>query len=262
MPITYFTVLIGAIANAGLPPFAGFFSKDSIIEAVRHSATPGAAFAWLCVLVTVFVTAAYTFRLVFMAFHGTPRFDAGHPPHESPAVVTVPLVLLAIPSVVAGYVVGPVVYGDFFGSALPPTAGEFHGLWAFIGHGLVSLPFWLALAGIATAYYLYRVRTDLPKRIAIAFGPLYALIERKYGFDELYQWLFAGGARLFGTGLWKGGDQRTIDGVMVNGSARVVGWFSGVVRLFQTGYIYQYAFVMIFGVMLVMTWFLFLSPRG
>jgi NADH-quinone oxidoreductase subunit L len=185
LPWTYWTLLLGAISSAGIPGFAGFFSKDAIIEAVRHSTTPGALFAWLCVLVTVFITAAYTFRLVFMAFHGTPRFDSAHPPHESPAVVTVPLVLLAIPSVVAGYVVGPVVYGDFFGSALPPASGEFHGLWAFIGHGLASLPFWLALAGIGTAYRLYRVRTDQPKRIAIALGPLYAVVERKYGFDEL-----------------------------------------------------------------------------
>ncbi len=254
MPWTYWTLLLGAISSAGIPGFAGFFSKDAIIEAVRQSATPGALFAWLCVLVTVFVTAAYTFRLVFMAFHGKPRFDAGHPPHESPAVVTVPLVLLAIPSVVAGYVVGPVVYGDFFGTALPPTAGEFHGLWAFIGHGLTTLPFWLALAGIATAYYLYRVRTDLPKRIAVALGPLYAVVERKYGFDELNAWLFGAGARVLGTGLWKAGDQTIIDGIAVNGSARLVGWFAGVVRLMQTGILNTYAFLMLFGILAGISW--------
>ncbi len=254
MPWTYWTLLLGAISSAGIPGFAGFFSKDAIIEAVRLSATPGALFAWLCVLVTVFVTAAYTFRLVFMAFHGKPRFDAGHPPHESPAVVTVPLVLLAVPSVVAGYVVGPVVYGDFFGTALPPTAGEFHGLWAFIGHGLTTLPFWLALAGIGTAYYLYRVRTDLPKRIAIALGPLYAVVERKYGFDELNAWLFGAGARVLGTGLWKAGDQTIIDGIAVNGSARLVGWFAGVVRLMQTGILNTYAFLMLFGILAGISW--------
>ncbi len=254
MPWTYWTLLLGAISSAGIPGFAGFFSKDAIIEAVRQSATPGALFAWLCVLVTVFVTAAYTFRLVFMAFHGKPRFDAAHPPHESPAVVTVPLVLLAIPSVVAGYVVGPVVYGDFFGTALPPTAGEFHGLWAFIGHGLTTLPFWLALAGIATAYYLYRVRTDLPKRIAVALGPLYAVVERKYGFDELNAWLFGAGARVLGTGLWKAGDQTIIDGIAVNGSARLVGWFAGVVRLMQTGILNTYAFLMLFGILAGISW--------
>jgi NADH-quinone oxidoreductase subunit L len=263
MPWTYWTLLIGAIASAGIPPFAGFFSKDAIIEAAKLSQTPGAAFAYACVLACVFVTAAYTFRLVFMAFHGEPRFDAAHPPHESPRVVTVPLALLAIPSIASGWWIGPVVYGEYFGSSLSQKPlGDWQGLWAYTLHGISALPFWLALAGIGTAYYLYRVRTDLPKRIAIALGPLYALVERKYGFDELYQWLFAGGARLLGRGLWKGGDERTIDGVVVNGSARLVGWFAGVVRLLQTGYIYQYAFVMIFGVMLVMTWFLFLAPRG
>ena len=271
MPWTYWTLLIGAISSAGIPPFAGFFSKDAIIEAVKLSQTPGATFAWLAVLSTVFITATYTFRLVFMAFHGEPKFDPAHPPHESPKVVTVPLVLLAIPSIGSGWWIGSVVFGDYFGSSIAVSAAhgnvatmaeEFHGLWNYMAHGVTALPFWLAIAGIATAYYLYRVRTDLPKRIATALGPLYALVERKYGFDELYQWLFAGGARLIGNGFWKGGDERTIDGVFVNGSARLVGWISGVVRLFQTGFIYQYAFVMIFGVLLVMTWFLFLAPKG
>jgi len=271
MPWTYWTLLIGAISSAGIPPFAGFFSKDAIIEAVKLSQTPGATFAWLAVASTVFVTAAYTFRLVFMAFHGEPKFDPAHPPHESPRVVTVPLVLLAIPSIGSGWWIGSVVFGDYFGSSIAVSAAhgnvakmaeEYQGLWNYMAHGVTALPFWLAIAGIATAYYLYRVRTDLPKQIAMRLGPLYALVERKYGFDELYQWLFAGGARLIGNGFWKGGDERTIDGVFVNGSARLVGWFSGVVRLFQTGFIYQYAFVMIFGVLLVMTWFLFLAPKG
>jgi NADH-quinone oxidoreductase subunit L len=255
MPWTYWTLLVGAISSAGIPGFAGFFSKDAIIEAVRASTTPGAAFGYFCVLVTVFITATYTFRLVFMAFHGAPRFDAAHPPHESPPVVTVPLVLLAIPSVVAGYVIGGVVYGEYFAGALPLPEVEFDGVLAFMAHGLVSLPFWLALAGIATAYYLYMVRPELPKRIARRFGPLYALVERKYGFDELYAWLFAGGARAIGWGFWKGGDERVIDGVVVNGSARVIGWFSSVARLFQSGYVYQYAFTMLIGVVLLIYWF-------
>ena len=248
MPWTYWTLLIGAIASAGIPPLAGFYSKDAIIEAVHHSPTPGALFAYLCVLSCVFVTAAYTFRLVFMAFHGEPRFDAAHPPHESPAVVTVPLVLLAIPSVCAGWLVGYVVFGEYFMESLYREPEEFHGLVSYTLHGIQALPFWLAIAGIATAWYLYRVRLDLPKKIAIAFGPLYALVERKYGFDELYARLFASGAQVIGTGLWKGGDRSVIDGVLVNGSARLVGWFSGVVRLLQSGLIYWYAFVMIFGV--------------
>jgi NADH-quinone oxidoreductase subunit L len=193
--------------------------------------------------------------MLFMAFHGEPRFDASHPPHESPAVVTVPLVLLAIPSVIAGYYVGPVVFGDFFGGAMPPTKGEFHGVADFMLHGFVSLPFWLALAGIATAWMLYLRKPDLPKRVAKAFGPLYALVERKYGFDELYSWLFAGGARTVGRGFWRGGDQTVIDGLMVNGSARVVGWFSGVMRLVQSGLLNQYAVAMLIAVAILVFWF-------
>ena len=248
MPWTYWTMLIGAIASAGIPPLAGFYSKDAILEAVQQSQTPGAVFAYLCVLSCVFVTATYTFRLVFMAFHGEPHFDPAHPPHESPAVVTVPLVLLAIPSVCAGWLVGQVVFGDYFLESLYREPEEFHGLVSYTVHGVMGLPFWLALAGIATAWFLYIKNTQLPKKIAIAFGPLYALVERKYGFDELYARLFATGAQVIGTGLWKGGDRSVIDGVLVNGSARLVGWFSGVVRLLQSGFIYWYAFVMIFGV--------------
>jgi NADH-quinone oxidoreductase subunit L len=252
MPWTYWTLLIGSISGAGIPGFAGFFSKDAIIEAVHHSSTPGHAFAYFCVLACVFVTACYSFRLVFMAFHGAERFDKSHPPHESPAVVTVPLVLLAIPSVCAGWLIGKVVYTDF----IQQPAEEFHGIWAFIGHGLVAAPFWLAAAGIATAAYLYLYRTDLPKRIAIAFGPLYALVERKYGFDELYSWLFAGGARAVGRGFWKGGDQMVIDGLLVNGSARVTGWFSGVMRLLQSGLVNQYAVSMLIGVVILTYFFM------
>jgi NADH-quinone oxidoreductase subunit L len=251
LPWTYWTLLVGAIASAGIPPLAGFYSKDAIIEAAHHAQIPGALFAYVCVLACVFVTAAYTFRLVFMAFHGTPRFDTAHGshvPHESPAVVTLPLVLLAIPSVGAGWFIGYVVFGDFFLTSLVNKPEEFHGLVSYTLHGMAQPPFWLASAGIATAWFLYIKNPHMPKKIAMAFGPLYALVERKYGFDELYSWLFAKGARVVGAGLWKGGDQRVIDGVMVNGSARLVGWFSGVVRLVQNGLIYWYAFMMIFGV--------------
>jgi NADH-quinone oxidoreductase subunit L len=189
-----------------------------------------------------------------MAFHGEPRFDPHHPPHESPKVVTVPLVLLAIPSLAAGWVVGPVVYGDFFGGSLVRGDEAFHGLVSYTLHGFTALPFWFAIAGIVTAWYLYRKNPAMPKRVAMAFGPLYALVERKYGFDELYSWLFAGGAVAFGKGFWKGGDQRLIDGLMVNGSARLVGWFSSVVRLVQSGFVYQYAFFMLFGILLGVSW--------
>jgi NADH-quinone oxidoreductase subunit L len=249
MPWTYWTLLIGAIASAGIPPLAGFYSKDAIIEAAQHAQIPGAGFAYVCVLACVFVTAAYTFRLVFMAFWGAERFDKAHPPHESPAVVTLPLVLLAIPSIGAGWFIGYVVFGDYFGKSISqPSLGEWHGLWAYTVHGITAMPFWLAVAGIATAWYLYLKNPEKPKKIAMAFGPFYALVERKYGFDELYSWLFAQGARMVGLGLWKGGDQGAIDGLMVNGSARLVGWFSGVIRLAQSGLIYWYAFMMIFGV--------------
>jgi NADH-quinone oxidoreductase subunit L len=256
MPITYWTMLIGAISSAGIPGFAGFFSKDAIIEAVHHSATPGALFGYVLVLVTVFITATYTFRMVFMAFHGPERFDKHHPPHESPAVVTVPLVLLAVPSVISGWVIGEVVFGNYFGQSLPPPDPNYYGIWSFILHGFTSPAFWLAIAGIGTAMFLYWRQTDLPKRIAMELGPLYALVERKYGFDELYAWLFAGGARTLGRGFWRAGDQTLIDGLIVNGSARVVGWFSGVVRLFQSGYVYQYAFSMLIGVVILAFWFL------
>jgi NADH-quinone oxidoreductase subunit L len=256
MPVTYWTLLVGAIASAGIPPFAGFFSKDAIIEAVGHATILGAGFAYFSLVACVFVTAAYTFRLVFMAFHGAPRFDPSHPPQESAKVVTIPLVLLAIPSVAAGWWIGRVVYGDYFQGSLVLKSGEWHGLWAYTLHGVTALPFWLAVAGIATAWWLYMKRTDLPKKIAMKFGPLYALVDRKYGFDELYSWLFAGGALALGKGFWKGGDQTVIDGLIVNGSARVVGWFSGVVSLFQSGMIYRYASVMLVGVVVLTYWFL------
>ncbi len=284
MPITYLTVLIGAIANAGLPPFAGFFSKDSIIEAVQLSHIPGATFAYIAILAGVFVGGFYSFRLVFFAFHGKERFrepshdahghdahghDAPHghhgpvTPHESPWVVTVPLILLAIPSVIAGWaMIGPALFGNYFGGAIfiapehpaiAKMAADFHGAMGMVLHGLMTLPFWLALAGAATAWYLYIVRPDLPAVIKDKSGVLARILEEKYGFDRFNDWFFAGGARLLGRGLWKGGDQTLIDGLVVNGSAKVVGWIASIVRLFQSGYIYQYAFSMIIGVFVLLT---------
>ena len=267
LPITYWTMLVGALANAGFPPFAGFFSKDTIIEALHASHTPGAGFAYLAALAGVFFAGLYSLRLLFMTFHGEERMDAHTKEHlhEPPWVVTLPLVLLAIPSVVAGWTIGTLVYGDYFGAAIQvlPAHGAmqelkegFHGVWAMMLHGMSALPFWLALAGACTAWYLYIARPDLPKVVAGKFGILYAIVERKYGFDELYSWLFAAGARVAGNGLWKYGDQRLIDGLAVNGSARVVGWLSGIARLFQTGHVYQYAFTMIIGVFVLLTlWF-------
>ncbi|HWS11618.1 MAG TPA: NADH-quinone oxidoreductase subunit L [Rhodocyclaceae bacterium] len=281
MPITYLTVLIGAIANAGFPPFAGFFSKDSIIEAVHASTTPGAGFAYACVLLAVFVGGLYSFRLVFMTFHGRERFrkvhdDHGHhaddehghghhgpvEPHETPKVVTIPLILLAIPSIAAGWLIGPMLFGDYFGSAIfidpahPAIATmkeNFHGVIGMILHGLMAPPFWLALAGAGTAFYLYILRPELPAKIKRASGFLATILEKKYWFDEFNEWFFAGGARLLGRGLWKGGDVTVIDGWIVNGSAKVVGWVAQMSRLMQTGYIYQYAFAMIIGVFVLLT---------
>ena len=271
MPITYWTMFIGALANAGLPPFAGFFSKDGILEAVHLSTTPGASVAYWMLLVGVFAGGVYSFRLIFMTFHGAPRMDKHtlEHLHESPKVVTVPLVLLAIPSVGAGWLIGQVLTGDYFGSAIrvaaqhggvAKMAADYHGVWGFMLHGISALPFWLALGGAVLAWYLYTVRTDLPRRIAMKFGVLYVIVERKYGFDELYQWLVAGGARAVGKGLWRYGDVAIIDGLAVNGSARLVGWFSSVVRLFQTGLVYQYAFTMIIGVFVILSLFVILKP--
>jgi len=267
MPWTYGTVLIGAIASAGVPGFAGFFSKDAIIEAVHLSRTPGAGFAWLAVTACVFVTALYTFRLVFYAFHGKARFDThDHAPHESPAVVTVPLVLLAIPSICAGWVIGPVLYGGYFGNSISiaPThsglremAEEFHGVLPMMAHAVKTVPFWLTVAGIAAAWYLYILKPELPAKLRQKAGVLVTVLEEKYGFDRFYDWFFAGGARKFGSGLWRFGDVTVIDGLMVNGSARLIGWFAGVVRLVQSGFIYHYAFFMIIGVSMLLTYFIF-----
>ena len=290
MPITYATMLIGAIANAGLPPFAGFFSKDSIIEAVHLANVPGAGFAYACALAAVFVGGLYSFRLIFFTFHGEERFrkaadhhgDHGHDthneahhdahedhghhgpvePHESPKVVTLPLILLAIPAIASGWLIGTILYGNWFGNAIAiaevhkgvaTMAQEFHGIFGMMAHGVTTLPFWLAIGGAATAWYLYIARPDLPAVIKrkLAFPAM--ILEEKYGFDRFNDWFFAGGTRLLGRGLWKAGDQVLIDGVMVNGSAAAVGWTSGLVRLVQTGRIYQYAFGMIFGVFALLT---------
>jgi NADH-quinone oxidoreductase subunit L len=285
MPVTYLTVLIGALANAGIPPFAGFFSKDSIVEALHASHTPGHMFGYVLAMAGIFVSALYSFRLVFFAFHGKPRFDTdgnhrdhrdhredhavdkatsteepGHeeqhgPPHESPWVVTVPLILLAIPSIfIGGMTVGPMLYGGWFDGAIVKTetmeelAREFHGAWAMVMHAPATLPFWLSIAGVATAWFFYIKRPDLAGVARRRFGVLVTILERKYGFDDFNDWFFAGGARRLGTGLWAWGDRTIIDGIMVNGTARLIGWFAGVARRAQTGFIYHYAFTMIFSV--------------
>jgi len=280
MPITWITALVGSLALIGTPFFAGFYSKDSIIEAVHFSHLPGAGFAHFAVLAGVFVTAFYSFRMYFLVFHGKERFDqnpdahhahhdhhGAHPaPHESPWVITLPLVLLAIPSVVIGFLtIGPMLFGDFFRDAIfvnaaaHPAMAElariFHGPVGMATHALTTAPFWLAFAGVASAYYLYMVNPALPAAIRARMQPIYTLLENKYYLDWFNENVLARGARGLGMGLWKFGDQTLIDGVLVNGSWRVVGLVAAVVRHFQSGYLYHYALTMILGVFVLMTYF-------
>ncbi len=282
MPITWITSLLGSLALIGTPLFAGFYSKDSIIEAVHFSSLPGAGFAMFAVTAGVFITAFYSFRMYFLVFHGEERFhhkpfpgehdhhdDHGHghahTPHESPWVVTAPLLLLAVPSVVIGYLtIGPMVHGEFFKDAIfvdaarHPAMAElgkiFHGAGAMALHGLQTLPFWLALGGVATAWLFYLKAPSIPAAIDRALKPVRTVLENKYYFDWFNESVLSAGARVLGTGLWKGGDQAVIDGVLVNGSARAVGLLSGVVRLVQTGHLYWYALVMLLGIFGFMTW--------
>ena len=264
MPITWITVLIAAISSAGIPGFAGFFSKDLIIEAVHGADLAGAGYAYACVLACTIVTAFYTFRMVFMAFHGEPRMDAHTREHlhESPWVITLPLVLLAIPAVVAGYLVGPIVFGDFFGAAIHYSpdhpvihelAEEFHGAGAMMLEGLHGAPFWLSALGIAIAAYLYLFNPALAGRLRHWLRWPVRILENKYGFDDFNQAVFAGGALKTGSGLWKIGDVGIIDGALVHGTARLVGWAAGWMRGIQTGLIYHYAFAMIAGAFILLT---------
>lgn len=313
MPITWITSLLGSLALIGTPLFSGFYSKDSIIEAVHATTIPGAGFANFAVLAGVFVTAFYSFRMYFLVFHGEERFgkahhhddhahdthakaahgdhgdphalhdsgahheedahdDHGHhglapgqKPHESPWVVTLPLILLAIPSVIIGYIaLGPVVHGTFFDGVITvnpahPAMAElgemFHGAGAMALHGLQTAPFWLALAGVVAAYYCYMVNPRVPAWFYAKFKPLHTLLDNKYYMDAFNQIVFANGARAVGGGLWKVGDRGLIDGLIVNGSAKAVAWFSTVTKRAQTGYIYHYAFVMIVGVLAAMLYF-------
>ncbi len=273
MPVTYITAAVGSLALAGIPPFAGFFSKDAIIEAARHSHLWGSGYAYAAVLLGVFVTAFYSFRLLFMTFHGGSRANPGlrQHLHESPGVVTWPLVALAIPSVFAGLVFfAPVISGDFFGGAIyidprhdvaAQLAGGKDGsalVLAMLLHGVTGAPFWLALAGIGGAWYCYCKRPELPARIAAASGPIYPILQNKYGFDELYQAVFARGSVGLGGFLSGRVDAGLVDGLIVNGSARLVGACSAVMRNLQTGFTYHYAFAMIIGLFCLVTFFVWL----
>jgi NADH-quinone oxidoreductase subunit L len=281
MPITWITSLLGSLALIGTPLFAGFYSKDSIIMAVEASNLPGTPFAIFAVVAGVFVTAFYSFRMYFLVFHGQERFhhkpfpgehdhhhdDHGedHTPHESPWVVTAPLVLLAVPSVLIGYMtIEPMLFGDFLKDAITVDAakhpamahlaGEFHGAVAMAVHGLQTLPFWLALSGVVVAWWFYLKQPSIPAAIGRALAPLVKVMENKYYMDAFNEKVLAAGSRALGTGLWKGGDTVVIDGVIVNGSARAVGMLAGLSRLVQTGHLYWYALVMLLGVFGFMTW--------
>jgi NADH-quinone oxidoreductase subunit L len=287
MPITWITSLLGSLALIGTPLFAGFYSKDSIIEAVHASSLPSAGFASFAVLAGVFVTAFYSFRMYFLVFHGKERFDQNpdahhgdqhghddhhhdHKPHESPWVVTLPLVLLAIPSVVIGYLaIEPMLYGEFFHGVIHVDAQRhgamaeleemFHGPWQMAMHAFTTLPFWLAAAGVLSSYLMYMVFPAVPTAIKRTFMPVYTLLENKYYLDWINENIIARGARALGTKLWKVGDQDIIDGAVVNGSWKLVGWVSGAVRKGQTGYLYHYALVMILGVFALLTYFVWLK---
>ncbi len=267
MPITYWCVVIGSLALSGIPPFAGFFSKDMIIDAVRDSQIPGAGFAYFAVLAGVFVTAFYSFRLLFMAFHGKPRMDHHTQSHlhESPWTVTLPLVMLAIPSIYAGWAyINPLLFGDYFGNSI--AVSEVHDVIGHLReeyqhassgqivlHNMTKLPFFLAVLGIVSAWFLYVVRKDLPEKIATRFRAIYILLDNKYYFDKFNDWFFAGGARGIGNFFWRMGDVRIIDGLFVNGAAKVVEGFSRLVRELQSGYVYHYAFAMIFGLFVLLS---------
>ncbi len=288
MPITWITSLIGSLALIGTPFFAGFYSKDSIIEAVEMSHIPGAGFAYFAVLAGVFVTAFYSFRMYFLVFHGEERFGHAHhdahaaehddhadhdhhhglapgqKPHETPWVVTLPLIMLAIPSVLIGYIgIEPMLFGDYFKGSIfvnaeahpvmKELAHHFHGATEMALHAVNSLVFWLAFSGVALSWFFYLKRPDIPAAIKARVEPIYTLLDNKYYFDKFNEVFFAGGARWLGRGLWKGGDMALIDGLIVNGSARLVGWVATLVRFFQSGHIYHYAFTMIIGVCALLT---------
>ena len=284
MPITWITSLLGSLALIGTPFFSGFYSKDSIIEAVHESNLAAAGFANFAVLAGVFVTAFYSFRMYFLVFHGKERYDQNpdahhgdhhddhesHSPHESPWVVTVPLILLAIPSVVIGFMtIQPMLFGEFFKDAIfidaekhagmKTLADAFHGPVAMALHSVSTAPFWLALAGVVVAWYMYLINPAVPAAIGRALRPLVVLLENKYYMDWINENILARGARALGNGLWKVGDRTLIDGLLVNGSWKLVGMVSNWTRKLQTGYLYHYALVMILGIFLLMTYFVWLN---
>ncbi|WP_241086687.1 NADH-quinone oxidoreductase subunit L [Candidatus Vondammii sp. HM_W22] len=267
MPWTYWTSLIGSLALIGFPGFSGFFSKDAIIEAVHHSQIAGSGYAYAAVLSGVFITALYSFRMFFLVFHGEgPRDEhAKAHLHESPKVVWVPLVMLAIPSIGIGYfTMDGMLFGDWFKDVLfvlpqHDTLGELgkavHGPNSMIAHGFMGPALYLALAGLFVAGFIYMKKPSIAHDIKTRFDLIYLTLEKKYWFDEIYQFVFAGGSRGIGKLLWSVGDKGIIDGLIINGSARSVGRFADWVRNVQTGYLFHYAIAMILGLLVLLTWF-------
>jgi NADH-quinone oxidoreductase subunit L len=270
LPITYWTSLVGSLALIGFPGFSGFFSKDSIIEAVHHSNIVGHEIAYMAVLSGVFITAFYSFRMFFLVFHGEERMDKHTKEHlhEPPWVVTVPLIVLAIPSVfIGGFTIGDMLFGDYFGSAvyiaenhvgLAEVGKHFHGAWAFVEHSFSGPAFYLAALGVFSAWFIYMKQPHIAANTKQRFIVLYNLLDRKYYFDDFNSAVFGGGSRNLGNRLWQIGDVKFIDGLLVNGSAKLVGWFAGVSRQIQTGMLYHYAFAMIIGVLMLLVMGLFI----
>ncbi|NKB37410.1 MAG: NADH-quinone oxidoreductase subunit L [Gammaproteobacteria bacterium] len=267
MPITWITSLLGSLALIGFPGTSGFYSKDAIIEAVHHSALPGSGFAYFAVVAGVFITALYSFRLFFMTFHGKERIDkhTWEHLHESPKVVTVPLAVLAIPSILLGaFLIGPMLFGGYFEESifvaakhdvLAEIGADYHGVWGFTLHAFQAAPVYLALAGVGVAWLFYIKYPAVPAQIAGRFGFLHKLLLEKYYFDSFNQSVFAGGTRKIGSFFWRIGDIRIIDGFFVNGTALSIRWFSGIVRTIQSGYLYDYAFSMIIGLLILLALF-------
>ncbi|HET7675861.1 MAG TPA: NADH-quinone oxidoreductase subunit L, partial [Gammaproteobacteria bacterium] len=268
MPITYWTFLIGSLALIAVPGFSGYYSKDTIIDAVGASHIFGSGFGYAAVFASVFVTALYTFRMFFMVFHGKERMDAHTRAHlhESPWVVTVPLIALAIPSLIAGALtIRPLLFGNYFGSSifvLPENnvlhefGGEFHGAAAFALGAATSPSFYLMIAGVLVAWYCYIFRPQTPAILVAKLRWLYEILARKFFFDDFNQVIVAGGGQSLGRFLWKVGDQGVIDGGMVNGTAYGIGRFAAIARHIQSGYLYHYAFAMVIGLAVLLGWFL------
>ncbi len=283
MPITWLTFLIGTLSLVGTPFFSGFYSKEHIIEAAGAAQIWGASFAHFATLTGVFITSLYSFRVYFLVFHGKERFPiGGHDhaaqahghddhdhhggtPHESPWVVTLPLVLLAIPSVIIGaLVIDPLLFGNYFKGvitvlpqhpAMAELAHEWHGVVAYAVHALTSVAFWLMILGAVVAWYCYLINPKVPAAIKHNLSFINRVLENKYYADWFNEHVISRGLLVLGKGLWQQGDRGLIDGLIVNGAARTVGALASFSRRLQSGYIYHYAFAMIVGLMALITFF-------